>query len=203
MVETFICALIFSGVKFDIKFWRIKISKESYSITPILNRWSIRPIFFMSGVYIYLQSLIFQHNYWFLPYQPYIKDGILLSYMILGVDVLLRNEKYKQYIIACVSLLFGFLLNYIVMYFNQGKMPVFPSFSWATGYTQYDMIANDAYFKDFHVLGDHLTKLIPLCDIFDFGTSIWSLGDVFCRLFAFIIVYYSAKTLAQNIKTNK
>ena len=116
--------------------------------------------------------------------------------MILGLDVLIRYEKYKEYIIACCSLLCGFTLNYIVMYFNNNLMPIFPSVSYSTGYTQYDMIMNASKFNDFHVLGDHMTNLIFLSDIFDiFGMSIWSIGDILIRIFAFIIVYCSVKEI--------
>jgi hypothetical protein len=138
-------------------------------------------------------------NYYFLQYQKLIKDAILLSYIILGFDVLLRNDKYKEYIIACCSLIIGFILNGIAMYFNDGKMPIYPSISWSTGYTQYDMIMNASKFGDFHILGDHMTNLIFLCDIFDFGGSIWSVGDLLCRLYAFIILYYSVKTIHEKV----
>ena len=197
MIETLLASLIFSKIKLYIKLDKIKINKESYLIKPILKRWSTYPVIFMSIFYIYLQSTIMNQNYYFLQYQYIIKNLIIMSYMALGLDVLFRNEKYKQYMIACGSLLSGFGLNYIAMYFNHGKMPIFPSVSYSTGYTQYDMIVNASRFSDFHVLGDHTTKFIFLSDIFDiFGLSIWSVGDILIRAFAFIIVYYSIKTLS-------
>jgi len=117
--------------------------------------------------------------------------------MILGLDVLFRYEKYKEYIIACCSLLGGFTLNKIVMSFNNNLMPIFPSVSYSTGYTQYDMIMNTSKFSDFHVLGDHTTNLIFLSDIFDMGGSIWSVGDILVRVFAFIIVYFCVKEVSK------
>ncbi len=98
--------------------------------------------------------------------------------MVLGLDILFRHKKYKPYIFACCSLLTGFGLNYIVMYFNQGKMPIYPSVSYSTGYTQYDMTMNASRFSDFHILGDHTTNLIFLSDFIDVGASIWSPGDI-------------------------
>ena len=119
--------------------------------------------------------------------------------MVLGLDILFRYEKYKEYIIACCSLMCGFTLNKIVMYFNNNLMPIFPDISYSTGYTQYDMIKNASKFNDFHVLGDHTTNLIFLSDIFDiFGFSIWSIGDILYRLFAFVIVYCSVKILNEK-----
>jgi len=122
--------------------------------------------------------------------------------MILGLDVLFRYEKYKEYITACCSLLCGFTLNKIVMHFNNNLMPIFPSISYSTGYTQYDIIMNASKYGDFHILGDHTTRLIFLSDVFDVGGSIWSFGDILVRLFAFIIVYYSAKEISK-IHKNK
>jgi len=200
MIETLIFSLILIKTNLHIKLGKFQIHKESYNIKPILNRWSIYPVIFMSIFYVYLQYTIMNQNYYFLQYQHIIKNAILGSYMILGLDVLLRYEKYKEYIVACCSLLCGFTLNKIVMYFNQGKMPIFPDVSYSTGYTQYDMIMNASKYGDFHILGDHMTNLIFLSDIFDFGTCIWSLGDVLCRLFAFLIVYYSAKAISEYIR---
>ena len=122
--------------------------------------------------------------------------------MILGLDVLFRYEKYKEYIIACCSLLCGFTLNKIVTSFNQGKMPIFPDVSYSTGYTHYDMIINASKYGDFHVLGNHLTNFIFLADIFDVGGSIWSIGDILVRVFAFLIVYSSVKEISK-IHNNK
>jgi hypothetical protein len=127
-----------------------------------------------------------------------------MSYMILGLDVLFKYEVYKPFIFSCLSLLSGCGLNYLAMYFNNFKMPIFPSVSYSTGYTKYEMLMKATEFGDFHVIGDHTTRLIPICDILDWGTSIWSVGDIFCRLFAFIMVYYSIQTLNHiHIKSEK
>ena len=115
----------------------------------------------MSIFYIYLQFTIMNQNYFFLQYQHLIKNTIILSYMVLGLDVLFRNEKYKSYIFACCSLLSGFGLNYIVMHFNNNRMPIYPSLSYSTGYTQYNMIMNASQFSDFHVPCDTHNKRIP------------------------------------------
>jgi len=202
MVETLIASLIFSKIYLYIKLGKFQIHKESYLIKPILKRRSIYPVIFMSIFYIYLQYTIMNQNYYFLQYQHIIKNAILGSYMILGLDVLFRYEKYKEYIIACCSLLCGFTLNYIVMYFNNNLMPIFPSVSYSTGYTQYNMIMNASKYGDFHVLGDHMTNLIFLSDIFDVGGSILSPGDLLCRLFAFLIVYFCVKEISK-IHMNK
>jgi len=203
LVETLIASLIFSKLKLTLQLGKLKIHKSSYNIKPIFKIWSIYPVLFMSILYIILQAMVLRQNYSFLPYQKIFKDALIGSYMLLGLDVLFRYEKYKPFIIACCSSLLGFGLNAIVMYFNNGKMPIFPTFSWSTGYTQYDMIINASKYGDFHVLGDHTTKLIFLSDVFDVFTSIWSLGDIFIRLFAFMIIYYSVKTVNQSISISQ
>jgi len=202
VVETLIFSLIFIKTKLYIKLGKLQIHKESYLIKPILKKWSVYPVIFMSIFYVYLQYTIMNQNYYFLQYQHIIKNAILGSYMILGLDVLFRYEKYKEYITACCSLLCGFTLNKIVMYFNNNLMPIFPDISYSTGYTQYDMIINMSKFSDFHVLGDHTTNLIFLSDIFDMGGSIWSVGDILVRVFAFLIVYFSVKEI-NKIHMNK
>jgi len=202
VVETLIFSLIFIKTKLYIKLGKLQIHKESYLIKPILKKWSVYPVIFMSIFYVYLQYTIMNQNYYFLQYQHIIKNAILGSYMILGLDVLFRHEKYKEYIIACCSLLCGFTLNKIVMYFNNNLMPIFPSVSYSTGYTRYDMIMNASKYGDFHILGDHTTRLIFLSDVFDVGGSIWSPGDILCRVFTFIIVYYSVKEISK-IHMNK
>jgi len=202
VVETLIFSLIFIKTKLYIKLGKFQIHKESYLIKPILKRWSMYPVIIMSIFYVYLQYTIINQNYYFLQYQHIIKNAILGSYMVLGLDVLFRYEKYKEYIIACCSLLCGFILNKIVMHFNNNLMPIFPDISYSTGYTQYDMIINSNRFSDFHVLGNHLTNFIFLADIFDMGGSIWSVGDILVRIFAFIIVYFSVKEISK-IHVNK
>jgi len=200
LVETLIASLLFSKIHLYIQLGKFQIHKDSYIIKPLFKRWSIYPVIFMSIFYIYIQYTMMNHNYYFLQHQYLIKNLILSSYMILGIDILIRNNNVKKYLMACCSLITGFLLNYIVMYFNNNRMPIFPNISYSTGYTQYNMIMNASIYSDFHVLGDHTTKFIFLSDIFDFGTSILSVGDIFCRLFAFIIVYNSVKVINKIIR---
>jgi len=195
MIETLMLSVIFAKTKIYLKLGRLQIQKESYLIKPILKYWSIYPVILMSIFYVYLQTTIISHNYFFLPYQHLIKTAILLSYMILGFVILIKNDKNKEFILSCCSLLSGSILNNIVMHFNNNRMPIFPSLSYATGYTQYNMIINASRYGDFHMLGNYTTKLIFLSDVFDVGGSIWSIGDILIRLFAFLIVYHSIKTV--------
>ncbi|GAA0727765.1 hypothetical protein GCM10008905_25750 [Clostridium malenominatum] len=69
-------------------------------------------------------------------------------------------------------------------------MPVFPTLSYLTGYA-----TPDAFSKvdDIHVLGNSSTKLKFLTDIIDVGYSILSIGDIFIRVFVFIIIFNTIK----------
>lgn len=196
IVETFLISLFFSKLKFNIEIGKFKIHKDSYNIKTLFKRWTVYPVIFMSLLYCIFQFMILHQNYWILPYQKLFKDVLIMSYLLLGLDQLFRYEYYKELIIACFSLIVGFGLNFIAMYFNNGKMPIFPSWSYSTGYTKYEMICHASQYGDFHVLGTYATKFIFLCDTFDvFGFSVWSIGDVFCRIFPFIIIYYSIKSI--------
>jgi len=195
LIETLIASLILSKMKLSIEIWKIKIHKKSYNIKPLFKLWCIYPVLFMSILYIIFQIMILYHNYNYLSFQRIFKDILIYSYMLLGMNILIKNETYKPFIISCGSLLTGFGLNGLAMYFNNNIMPIYPDVSYSTGYTNYDMIINSTQFGDFHILGNHETNLIFLCDVFDFGGSIWSVGDIFIRLYAFIIVYYSIKTI--------
>jgi len=94
----------------------------------------------------------------------------------------------------------GSALNTIAIDANSGKMPVFISNSWATGFARPNMYNKALAYGDFHVIGDMYTKLIPLCDTWDLGVSIYSIGDFFILSYVFLIVYYSIK--ASNNKTH-
>jgi hypothetical protein len=91
-------------------------------------------------------------------------------------------------IIATLFLALGSALNKIVMYFNGGYMMTFASNSYWTGYIQPQFVVDGL-----HKIGNPYTHLIPLCNQFDLGYSVLSLGDIITRLFVFIILFNSIK----------
>lgn len=97
-------------------------------------------------------------------------------------------------VIATLLLWVGSMLNKIVISANNG-MPVFPSNSYWTGYIKPDFIQDGI-----HILGNAYMKLIPLTDIYDFGLSIVSIGDILVRMYAFLIIYYAIKESNKIIK---
>jgi len=87
----------------------------------------------------------------------------------------------------------GTVLNNIAIKSNSNHMPIFPDVTYLTGFVRPEMFIETYNHGDFHVLGNHMTRLIPICDIFDNGISIYSIGDLFIFSFAFIIIYNSIK----------
>ena len=77
-------------------------------------------------------------------------------------------------------------------------MPVFPTLSYLTGYSKLDAFSK---VNDIHILGDETTKLKILTDIFDIGFSVLSIGDIFIRFYAFLIIYNVVKSL--NVTNDK
>jgi hypothetical protein len=105
---------------------------------------------------------------------------------------------YKQYISAIIGSVFmvlGGFLNNIVISANNGKMPVFPKLSYLTGYANQDLWSK---ISGIHVIGTETTKLKFLADIFDFGYCIMSIGDIFIRVFVFLVIFNTIKHLEVN-----
>jgi hypothetical protein len=88
--------------------------------------------------------------------------------------------------IGSIFIFIGSILNDIAIKYNNGKMPVFPKLSYWTGYVKEDSFTK---INDIHVWGNSSTKLKFLTDIIDTGYSILSIGDVFIRVFVFIIIF--------------
>jgi len=173
MIETILLSLIFAKVK-------------GYKLKPLFKSWTIYPIIVFMVMYIILEVLIFTGNYSLVKYTNIFKITYLCSFLILII-------KYKLYISAVIGstfVLIGGELNNIAISANNGKMPVFPSFTYLTGYITKNSFTN---IMDIHVLGNSLVKLKLLTDIIDVGYSILSIGDVFIRIFPFLIIYFAVK----------
>jgi hypothetical protein len=106
-------------------------------------------------------------------------------------------QLYKPALVGSGSIVVGTLLNKFVISQNNGKMPVFPSFSYLTGYVKpYTFQA----VQDIHVLGSGAAHWKILTDYIDFGYSILSPGDLFINFFSFLMLYYTIK--AVNLQRN-
>lgn len=173
MLETILLTLLLAKIK-------------GYKISVLFKSWEIYPIIIFEFIYILMQISVFKGYYGYIKYSGVFKTLYLSSFLFLIL-------KYKQYIPAIVGsicIFIGSILNNIAIALNNGKMPVFPTISYYTGY-----VSEEAFLKvnDIHILGNEATKLKILTDIFDLGYSVISIGDVFIRLFVAIVIYSSIK----------
>ena len=186
-----------------------------WKIFNLFKHWSIYPIVLTCLLHIYFVYLMIQGEYWFMEYAGYIKSLSLLFYFVLIwqyklIDISmfksinLRKDKNVQIwvwltspvVMGGLCIVIGSILNKIAMFYNNNKMPVFVSNSWATGYVKADMFTKAVNYGDFPIMGDMHTKLIPICDTWDVGYMVFSPGDILIRMFVFFTVYYSVKQLS-------
>lgn len=175
MLETILIAMLAAKIR-------------GYKLKPLFMCWQIYPTLVFVGVYIFLNMSVFFGNYSFIKFAGVLEPVYISTFLILII-------KYKQYVSAiigsaCISV--GTMINKIAISANDGKMPVFPTLSYVTGY-----VKPDAFIKvrDIHVLGSEASKLKFLTDIIDLGYSILSIGDIFIRLFTLIIIFNTIKSI--------
>ncbi|EJP6472625.1 hypothetical protein FDG09_13015 [Clostridium sporogenes] len=173
MLETIILALIVAKLK-------------GYKIKPIFKSWHIYPVLVIEFIYLIIQINIFLENYSIIQHIKILETIYICSYLFIII-------KYEQYISAVIGSIFisiGGMLNKFVIRANNGKMPVFPTLSYFTGYAKPDSFIK---VNDIHILGDSSTKFKFLTDIIDVGYSVMSIGDIFIRLFVFIVIFNTIK----------
>ncbi len=175
MLETILFAFFFAKIK-------------GYQVKPVFKIWWIYPPLLFTAYYIFLNIKILLGYYEAIQYASIIETLYILSF----IPLILKLKLYKSAIWGSLAIFAGSLLNKIAMFYNGGKMPVYPSLSYITGYVKPDSFSR---VNDIHILGDSNTKLKFLTDIFDMGYSILSVGDIFIRLFTFILIYDSIKTM--------
>jgi hypothetical protein len=176
MIEVFLGALILAKIK-------------KYPLRPFFKSWVVYPILFSLGFYIILEIMIFKGNYQWVRYSQVIHFSILLVYLLPA----LRFELYMPSLTGTGFMVAGSILNQIAIHFNHGKMPIFPSLSYITGYVNSQMLNQ---VSQLHIVGDAHTRLYFLTDILDLGYTILSVGDILIRVFPFLVVYCSIKKLA-------
>lgn len=180
MIETILIAMLVAKIK-------------GYKVKPLFRDWTIYPILILEIVHIFFQVNIFLDNYYFVQYASVIKKIYMLSYVI----PIIIHKEYFTGILGSVFVFIGTLLNNFVIAQNGGKMPVYPNFSYITGYASPEAITG---IKGIHILGSAQTKFWFLSDIIDIGWSVLSIGDIFIRLFAFTIIFSTIKTLNRSTK---
>ena len=178
MIETILLALIFAKIRGN----KLKLFFKSWAVYPVLT---------FGLMYILLEVTIFQGDYRFIKYTSLFHYLYLLVFLILIIKYKLNTGA----IIGSIFIFIGTALNSIVIKANNGKMPVFPTLSYLTGYAKLDSFSK---VNDIHILGSSVTRLKLLTDIFDVGYSIMSIGDIFIRVFAFIIIFNTIKVINET-----
>ncbi|MEG2353010.1 MAG: DUF5317 family protein [Clostridium sp.] len=182
MIETILLAIVIAKLK-------------GYKIKALFKTWTIYPVLCLELILVFFQINTFIGNYKYIEFAPIFKS----IYMYTLLIPLFTYKLYLSGFIGSICIFIGTLMNRFVMTMNGGKMPVYPSLSYLTGYVKYDSFDK---VKDIHILGSQATNYKVFTDFIDLGYSILSIGDVFIRVFVFIIIYNLIK--ATNSKsTNK
>lgn len=175
MIETILAAMLVAKLK-------------GYKLKPLFKSWEIYPIFTFAIIYVFLNVEVFFGNYDLIKYAGILEKVYFCTFFLLII-------KYKQYvnaILGSAAVIIGTILNKIVISANNGKMPVYPTLSYVTGYIKQDTFLK---VKDIHVIGSTTSNLKLLSDYIDIGYSILSIGDIFIRAFVFIIIYGCIKSV--------
>ena len=157
-------------------------------ISLLFATWIFYPTLILECVLFFFQLNAFLGNYYFVQFASIYKNVYLLSYLI----PILALKLYKPAMIGSASILTGTLLNNFVIAQNGGKMPVFPSLSYLTGYFKPESFQ---FVNDIHILGSASTHWKILTDYIDVGYSILSPGDLLVHFFSFLILYETIKAL--------
>lgn len=175
MVETILIALVFAKIK-------------GYKIKPLFKSWTIYPLVAFEISTIVGQVASFFGKYEFIEVIGKLTPIYLITYLLL----ILKYELYISSIIGSLFVFIGGALNDMAIKANEGFMPVYQSLSYLTGRVT---LENFKRINDIHILGGAQTKLKILTDFIDLGYTILSIGDVFIRVFVFIIIYNSIKKI--------
>lgn len=171
MIETVIIVLIL---------FTIWCSKKDWSFWLVLST----VIFYM-----YMQFRIFNNHYELLRYSDIIKYGTIGCYFIMAY----KNKIYQSIGVAGIIMTIGLILNWIVIQENGGYMPIYPTWTLESGYTDLNVVGVNG---DYHILGtgNPNIKLWWLADIWDIGYCIMSNGDVLIRIGMGILLFFSIKS---------
>lgn len=156
---------------------------KQYQLKYLFRSWTFYPVLFVQLALVVFQFSIFFKSYYFTRFVPITEPAVILSF----VFAMFAYRLYKPAIAGSASILLGTALNKFVIAQNGGKMPVFPSLSYVTGYVTPEMFGS---VDCLHILGSADTKFKLLTDYIDYGYSILSPGDILIHFFACIMFYF-------------
>lgn len=175
MLETILLAFLYAKIK-------------KYKIKPLFKTWAIYPI-----VIFEIITTIGVFCAWFGEYKILNVFGSATTvYLLFYIGLIFKYKLYVQAIIGSSFMVFGGMLNDIAIKANNGFMPVFQSLSY---HIRRVTLENYHRVNDIHILGDKNSNVKILTDYIDLGYTILSVGDIFIRVFVFLIIYYSIKKI--------
>ncbi|MGL4344329.1 MAG: DUF5317 family protein [Cellulosilyticaceae bacterium] len=173
MLETWIVVLLISY-------------KKGNDISCVWKEKSFYPIILCELLYWILQLGVFNNDYNAVAY-----GGVLKTvYLCTTLFIVFRFELYRYAIIGAICVILGGWCNDLAIAANGGYMPVFPTLSLMTGYVKIEAFG---VADQLHVLGNNMTQMKVLTDIFDIGYSVLSVGDILIRVLPFVVVYQGIK----------
>ena len=163
-----------------------------YRVGVLFRSWTVYPLFAAEAVHIFFQIHTYFGDYQFIPFASALKT----TYMLLFLIPMFIYRLYWPGIAGSALVLAGTGLNRFAIWQNSGKMPVFPSLSYWTGYVR---PVGFQGISSLHVLGDGTTKFWFLTDFIDVGYSILSVGDILIRGYAFLIFFFTIRELNRRM----
>lgn len=170
-----------------IPFIYIKINK--YTFKSMFMAYDLYPLFIVELVHIFFQINIFFENYDYVKYANLIQ---MLFIITLLIPILYRKLYYPS-IFGAVFTVLGTFFNKIVMNCNNGKMPVYPTFSRMIGFCTSSKL--DGSVDNVHILMNSNTKMNFLGDYIDIGLCVMSIGDILIHSFVSIIICFTIKNI--------
>ena len=181
MIESFLLALLVAKIK-------------KYKLAPLFKEWTVYLVLAFLLTYLYVNFSISQGNIALIKYATVFR---IIYAFIFGI-MIFKYNLYKTGFLGVALIVLGGLLNSIVMKANGGKMPVFPSLSYVTGYMKPETFKNLEKYDSIHIQGSSTTKLAFLADKIDLGYTMLSIGDVFIFSIVFLIIYNMIKHLNRS-----
>ena len=133
---------------------------RGYKLSRIFSAAAVYPVLLVQAVAIAAEFSLFFRVDWFYFLLPYLEGASILSFL----PAILIYRLYPAAMGGSACVLAGTALNRFVISQNGGKMPVFPSLSYLTGYVTPDMLDS---LDTLHTLGDAGAKYRFLSDVID------------------------------------
>ena len=161
---------------------------KRFHLRYLFRTWTFYSILIVQCFLVVFQASIFFRSYVFLRFVPYVELAVILSFAF----AIFAYRLYRPAIIGSGLVILGTLLNKFVIAANGGKMPIFPSLSYLTGYVDPAAVG---MLDSLHILGGAETKFAFLADYIDYGYCILSPGDLLIHLFACVMLYQLIKAV--------